>query len=86
MKLYLVLIVVYFSNACSLLKPYDQLLIDWESFKSDYGKDYANSDLEVKRFFNWYMNTKYIEQHNAAADAGKYTFWVGMNQFGDLVS
>lgn len=28
----------------------------------------------------------YIEKHNLAADRGDYSFWLGMNEYGDMVS
>jgi len=33
----------------------------------------------------WESNLKFVEEHNLQADLGIYTFWVGMNQFADLV-
>ena len=50
-----------------------------------HGKKY-NGDEELMRFDIWRANLKFISKHNAEADEGKHTFWVGMNKFGDLVS
>lgn len=34
----------------------------------------------------WEGNLDYIEKHNLAADRGDYSFWLGMNEYGDMVS
>lgn len=34
----------------------------------------------------WEGNLEYIEKHNLAADRGDYSFWLGMNEYGDMVS
>lgn len=34
----------------------------------------------------WDGNLDYIEKHNLAADRGDYSFWLGMNEYGDMVS
>ena len=33
----------------------------------------------------WESNLDFIEKHNLAADRGEHTFWVGMNEYGDMV-
>ena len=33
----------------------------------------------------WESNLNFIEKHNLAADRGEHTFWVGMNEYGDMV-
>lgn len=33
----------------------------------------------------WESNLKTVEEHNAKADQGLYTYWLGMNQFADKV-
>lgn len=33
----------------------------------------------------WEGNLDYIEKHNLAADRGDYSFWLGMNEYGDMV-
>lgn len=33
----------------------------------------------------WEDNLKIVREHNIKADAGVYTYWLGMNQFADLV-
>ena len=33
----------------------------------------------------WESNLKYIQNHNLEADRGVHTFWLGMNEYGDMV-
>lgn len=33
----------------------------------------------------WENNLKIVEQHNLQADLGVYTYWLGMNEYADLV-
>lgn len=57
----------------------------WESFKSQHGKNYEAEE-EVGRRLRWERNLKFIEKHNAEADNGVHTFRVAMNQFGDMTN
>lgn len=34
----------------------------------------------------WEQNLAYIRKHNLEADRGVHTFWLGMNEYGDMVS
>ena len=33
----------------------------------------------------WEENVDYIQKHNLEADMGHHTYWLGMNEYGDLV-
>jgi cathepsin L len=33
----------------------------------------------------WEDNIRIIEKHNLEADRGVHTFWLGMNEYGDMV-
>jgi len=57
----------------------------WESFKSQHGKNYEAEE-EVGRRLRWERNLKFIEKHNAEAENGVHTFRVAMNQFGDMTN
>lgn len=34
----------------------------------------------------WEGNLDYIEKYNLVVDCGDYSFWLGMNEYGDMVS
>jgi cathepsin L len=34
----------------------------------------------------WEYHLDYIQQHNLEADRGTHTFWVGVNEYADMVS
>lgn len=34
----------------------------------------------------WESNLKIVEEHNLQADEGVHTYWLGMNEFADLVN
>jgi len=56
----------------------------WTNFKTVHGKNYGNK--ETMRRIIWESNLKFINQHNAEAEAGVHTFTVGMNKYGDMTS
>ena len=59
---------------------------EWENFKIYHKKFYSSSVEEFKRFNIWKSNLDFINQHNKQADNGVHSFWLKMNQFGDLTS
>ncbi|KAK3094504.1 hypothetical protein FSP39_002605 [Pinctada imbricata] len=58
---------------------------DWEIYKSQYAKNYRDEE-EGQRRLVWESNLKVIEHHNRRADRGAETFWLGMNEYGDMTS
>ena len=34
----------------------------------------------------WEDNVNYIQKHNLAADRGEHTYWLGQNEYADMVS
>jgi len=56
----------------------------WINFKSAHGKNYGKD--ETMRRLIWESNLRFINQHNAEAEAGHHTFTVGMNKYGDMTS
>ncbi len=62
------------------------MLIEFEKFIESFNKVYNGSDEKLARFQIWKKNTHLIDEHNEQADLGKFTFWLKMNRFGDLVS
>jgi cathepsin L len=83
MKLLIVLLSV--AVAAMAADP-DMLRNNWAAFKKTHNKQYESIDIEVKRFNIWKANLEYITRHNLEAAAGKHTFQLGMNKFGDLTS
>ncbi|XP_015680118.1 cathepsin L1 [Protobothrops mucrosquamatus] len=57
----------------------------WRDWKATHGKEYALEEESFRRAV-WEDNLKMIEDHNKQADLGKYTYWLGMNHFGDLTN
>ncbi|KAL7738276.1 hypothetical protein ACLKA6_006607 [Drosophila palustris] len=63
----------------------DVLESEWESFKTEYGKIYANEDEEQLRAQVFRDNKEMIDKHNENYLAGKETYEMGVNQFADLL-
>jgi len=59
---------------------------EWATFKVKHAKNYMSLGEEYIRRFIWEDNLKFIARHNAEADAGLHTFWVGENQFADMTT
>lgn len=59
---------------------------EWQNFKSFHKKIYSSSIEELKRFNIWKSNFDFINLHNQQADNGVHSFWLKMNQFGDLTN
>jgi len=67
----------------------DKVTADWinadhaASFKNwmaEFGKEYADLEEESYRFLQFLSNWEKINEHNA----GNHSFWMGLNEFGDL--
>jgi len=56
----------------------------FERFKADYAKAYYDEHDESFRKSVFAANLNKIRSHNAEADAGKHTYTLGMNEFGDM--
>jgi len=69
--------------ASTLVRP--ELDGEWASYKQQYSKAYQNEE-ELMRRLVWETNVHYIQQHNLEADRGVHTFWVGMNEYGDMTT
>merc|ERR1719312_262093 len=57
----------------------------WEDFKTRYAKEYTAEE-EVDRRSAWEANYDFMEEHNAAYEAGYETYSVGENEFNDLTN
>ena len=47
-------------------------------------KAYSENEEYARRLI-FQDNLKTIESHNQEADAGKHSYWMGVNQFADMV-
>ncbi|KAJ8322088.1 hypothetical protein KUTeg_000559 [Tegillarca granosa] len=61
-----------------------ELDAEWNQYKKSYNKTYSERDETLRRQI-WEENLRYIEQHNEQADKGKHTYWLGMNEYGDMM-
>ena len=50
------------------------------------GKSYASKNEEYKRFRAYMKNSIFIANHNLEAFKGKHSYYLKMNQFGDMVN
>ena len=75
MKILLVLLSIAALSSANL-----QLKTEWESWKREHGKFYADDLEESLRHAIWFQNYHYIEQHNR-----REAFKLSLNEFGDLV-
>ena len=57
-----------------------QLETEWESWKREHGKFYADDLEESLHHAIWFQNYHYIQQHNM-----REAFQLSLNGFGDLV-
>ena len=57
---------------------------EWEAFKAEYGKVYSSSAEEEFRMKIFLDNMAYIANHNLLAHQGYYSFFLKMNQWGDI--
>ena len=58
----------------------------WTNFKQTHGKSYATSEEETMRFNIFVENQRLVDEHNEEYKAGRSTFELGMNQFGDMTN
>ncbi|KAK1133260.1 cathepsin L1-like [Acipenser oxyrinchus oxyrinchus] len=79
---FLVAVVTAVSAASSFSK--DPALEDpWQEWKGLHGKQYSEETESYRRMV-WEDNWRFIEQHNQEHAAGKHSYKLGMNHFGDL--
>ncbi|XP_062613287.1 procathepsin L-like [Saccostrea cucullata] len=65
--------------------PVAELDTEWQLFLREHGKQYGSEE-EARRRVIWESNLDFIQKHNLAADRGEYTFWLGMNEYGDMTN
>merc|ERR1712179_91188 len=66
--------------------PFDSTLDnEWQAYVQTYNKQYEYGEDFARRGI-WEKNLAYIRQHNLEADRGVHTFWLGMNEYGDMTN
>ncbi|KAK7485062.1 hypothetical protein BaRGS_00023701 [Batillaria attramentaria] len=73
-------IVALSAVALCLGSPLDS---EWEQYKSQYNRRYTGLDEAVRKAV-FAGNLAYIQRHNAEADTGLHTFWLGIGPFTDM--
>jgi len=58
----------------------------YQAWKAQHGKLNSVLGQDDKRYEIFKDNLKYIDEHNAAADAGVHSFRLGLNRFADLTN
>jgi cathepsin L len=70
---------------CLLAVAFAAPMVDqFTTFKTNYRRQYASPELEVKRMTIFADNMKFIEEHQAKFDRKEVSFEVGVNRFADL--
>ncbi|XP_037072121.1 procathepsin L-like [Pollicipes pollicipes] len=59
---------------------------EWNAFKQEHGKAYANPIEEFFRMKVYADNKAYVDKHMKEYAEGKHTFTVALNQFADLTT
>ena len=72
--------ILFFLALAALSSANLQLKDEWEDWKREHGKSYADDLEESLRHAIWFQNYHYIEAHNT-----KESFKMGLNGFADLV-
>ncbi|XP_072453043.1 cathepsin L2-like isoform X2 [Notamacropus eugenii] len=58
----------------------------WEQWKSQHGRIYGGNEEDNWRRATWEKNLRMIEMHNLEYSAGKCSFRMKMNKFGDMTN
>ncbi|KAL3884394.1 hypothetical protein ACJMK2_024535 [Sinanodonta woodiana] len=77
----IVILFLYWKTADGL--SVSALDIGWQEFLLRYNKTYSFHE-EPVRYAAWKENLLVINRHNSEADQGIHTYWLTMNEYGDL--
>ena len=58
----------------------------YQAWKAQHARSYNALDEDEQRLEIFRDNLRFIDQHNAAANAGKYSFRLGLTRFADLTN
>jgi len=79
------LLVAALAATASAISFKDVVVEEWASFKVAHGKEYANPIEEKLRMKIFLDNKAMIAKHNHLAHRGHHTYFLKMNQFGDML-
>merc|ERR1712140_22648 len=82
LKMFKLLVVAVLAVAVSALTK-QELDTEWDIYKTQHNKKYARGEEVIRRGI-WEYHLGYIQKHNLEADRGVHTFWLGMNEYGDM--
>jgi len=83
----LAIVTVFVALALSSATPVeDNFEAEWAQFKVTHGKKYSGEAEEYLRKLIYQGNKEKVAVHNAEAKAGKHSFTMEMNQFGDMLT
>jgi len=57
---------------------------DYEAFKAKWNKSFLSEEDHDLHHAAYLKNVEFINNHNIDYDAGKYSFWCGVNEWSDL--
>ncbi|KAM7307131.1 procathepsin L-like [Ixodes scapularis] len=79
------LVVCFLVVAATAVGENEELDVEWETFKANYGKSYSSQAEEQFRM-TVYMNNKLkVAKHNEQYAEGKVSYQLAMNKFSDLL-
>lgn len=84
----LMLFAVSLLAAITAASPVNVTVEEWNLFKAKHGKVYSESEGSVEEKFRmkiYIQNKALIDRHNHLASLGHYSYFLKMNQFGDLL-
>ncbi|XP_007474772.1 procathepsin L-like [Monodelphis domestica] len=83
MRRFLCLLSLCWGLSYCLSPKNEKLDAEWEAWKTTYGKNYSEKEESFRRQV-WEKNLKLINDHNRLFKEGKKSYFMGMNQFGDM--
>jgi len=70
---------------CNSISFFEVVAEEWETWKVNHGKNYSDTMEEKFRLKIYMENKAKIARHNAAAHAGQKSYFLKMNNYGDLL-
>lgn len=83
MKVLLILLLAVFYTV-QAISPRQFVLEEWESFKSQFNKEYESSEEERYRLNVFMENSLEIAKHNEMYGRNEVTYELGLNEYSDM--